>query len=81
MIGEEEYLNKGIGNIIIEKLEEKIIEIGGKEIFADPVPENKASQKVLLSNGFIQIKEDVFAKKLLLENAPKSRFRRLAFQS
>lgn len=52
LIGEEEYLNQGIGKIIIQKLEEKIIEIGGKEIAADPVEENIISIKVLLSNGF-----------------------------
>lgn len=28
LIGEEEYLNKGIGKIIIQKLEEEIIELG-----------------------------------------------------
>jgi len=30
LIGEEEYLNKGIGKIIIKKLEDKIKEINGK---------------------------------------------------
>ena len=64
LIGEEEFLNKGIGNIIIKELEEKIIEMGGKEILADPIPGNKVSQKVLLNNGFIQVKEDEFIKKL-----------------
>ena len=52
LIGEEEYLNKGIGKIIIQKLEEKIIGIGGKEISSDPVKENIISIKALLSNGF-----------------------------
>ncbi len=55
LIGEEEYLNKGIGKIIIKKLEEKIIEIGGKEIFADPDLRNIPSVNVLLSNGFVKI--------------------------
>ena len=36
LIGEEEYLNKGISKIIIPKLEKKIIELGGREISADP---------------------------------------------
>ena len=52
LIGEEEYLNKGIGKIIIQKLEEKIIEIGGKELSADPSEDNIISIKALLSNGF-----------------------------
>lgn len=52
LIGEEEYLNRGIGKMIIWKLEEKIIELGGREIAADPSEENAVSIKVLLSNGF-----------------------------
>ena len=52
LIGEEEYLNRGIVKMIIRKLEEKIIELGGREIAADPSEENVASIKVLLSNGF-----------------------------
>ena len=52
LIGEEEYLNRGIGKIIIRKLEEKIIGLGGHEISADPSEENTVSIKVLLSNGF-----------------------------
>lgn len=52
LIGEEEYLNKGIGKRIIQLLEEKIIQIGGKEISADPSEENIISIKALLKNGF-----------------------------
>lgn len=52
LIGEEAYLNKGIGKMIICLLEEKIREIGGKEIASDPSEENVISIKVLLSNGF-----------------------------
>lgn len=52
LIGEEEYLNKGIGKRIIQLLEEKIIQIGGKEIAADPSEENIISIKALLNNGF-----------------------------
>ena len=63
-IGEEEYLRKGIGKIIVKKLEEKIIEIGGKEILADPDEENIISIKTLLSNGFIKIKDGDYRKKL-----------------
>jgi len=63
-IGEEEFLNKGIGKIIVRKLEEKIIEIGGTEILADPDEENIISIKTLLSNGFIKIKDGDYRKKL-----------------
>ena len=63
-IGEEEYLNKGLGKIIVRKLEEKIIEIGGKEILADPDEENIISIKTLLSNGFIKIKDGDYRKRL-----------------
>ena len=52
LIGEEEYLNKGIGKTIIRMLEEKIIAIGGKQIASDPAEENTISIKALLSNGF-----------------------------
>ncbi|MCL2066501.1 MAG: GNAT family N-acetyltransferase [Treponema sp.] len=63
-IGEEEFLNKGIGKIIVKKLEEKIVEIEGKEILADPEPVNIPSIKVLLSNGFVKIKDCDYRKKL-----------------
>lgn len=65
LIGEEEYLNKGIGKMIIQILEEIIIEIGGKEIAADPVEENTISKKSLLSNGF-QKKSDGDYRKLIM---------------
>jgi hypothetical protein len=52
LIGEEEYLHKGISKIVIEKLEEKIKVLGGREISADPSKENTFSIKALLSNGF-----------------------------
>jgi len=52
LIGEEEYLNRGIGKLIIRMLEEKIVAIGGKEIASDPDEENIISIKALLSNGF-----------------------------
>ena len=63
-IGEKEYLNKGIGKIIVRKLEEKIIEIGGTEILADPDEENIISIKTLFSNGFIKIKDGDYRKRL-----------------
>ena len=52
LIGEEGYLNKGIGKIIIQLLEAKLIGIGAKEMVADPCEENVISVKTLLGNGF-----------------------------
>ena len=52
LIGDEEYLNKGIGKMIIQILEEKIIELGGCEIAADPSEDNILSIKALISNEF-----------------------------
>ncbi|WP_288206714.1 GNAT family N-acetyltransferase [uncultured Parabacteroides sp.] len=66
LIGEEEYLNKGLGKRIIQMLEEKLIEIGGKEIAADPVEENIISIKVLLRNGF-QKKSDGDYRKVIID--------------
>lgn len=65
LIGEEEYLNRGIGKIIIQILEEKIIEIGGKEISADPSEENIISIKALLSNGFKKKKDGDYRKSII----------------
>ena len=63
-IGEEEYLGKGIGKIIVKKLEEKITEIGGKEILADPDEGNIISIKTLMSNGFVKIKDGDYRKRI-----------------
>ena len=52
LIGEVGYLNKGIGKIIIQLLEAKLIEIGAREMVADPCEKNIISVKALLSNGF-----------------------------
>ena len=62
LIGEEEFLNRGISKIIIQILEEKIIETGGKEISADPSEENIFSIKALLSNGFKKKKDGDYRK-------------------
>ena len=64
LIGEEEYLNHGIGKIIIRILEEKIMEAGGKEISADPSEENIISIKALLSNGFKKKRDGDYRKVL-----------------
>ena len=66
LIGEEEYLNKGIGKIIVQKLEEKIIELGGREISADPTEENIISIKILLSNGFKKRRDGDYRKKIII---------------
>lgn len=68
LIGEEEYLNKGIGKIIIRKLEEKIIELGGREMSADPAEENIFSIKALLSTGFKK-KNDGDYRKIITVNS------------
>lgn len=65
LIGEEEYLNKGIGKRIIQLLEEKIIQIGGKGISADPSEENIISIKALLKNGFTK-KSDGDYRKIII---------------
>lgn len=59
-------MNKGLGKRIIQMLEEELIEIGGKEIAADPVEENIISIKVLLRNGF-QKKSDGDYRKVIIE--------------
>ncbi len=66
LIGEEEYLNKGISKIVIQKLEEKIITLGGREIAADPSEENTFSVKALLSNGFKKKKDGDYRKTVSL---------------
>ncbi len=62
LIGEEEYLNKGISKIVIRKLEENIIQLGGHAISADPAEENLFSVKALLSNGFKKKKDGDYRK-------------------
>ena len=67
LIGEEQYLNKGIGKQIIQLLEEKIIGLGGREIAADPSEENIFSIKALLSNGFKKKKDGDYRKTITLK--------------
>ena len=55
-IGEETYLNKGIGGIIIQKLEEYCRKQGAVLLLADPNEENIPSVKVLVGNGFERYK-------------------------
>lgn len=68
LIGEEEYLNKGVSKIIIQKLEEKIVELGGREMSADPSEENIFSVKALLSNGFEKKKDGDYRKKITVKS-------------
>jgi len=68
LIGEEEFLNQGISKIIIEKLEEEIIRLGGKEIAADPSEENIFFVKALLSNGFSKKSDGDYRKRLVKSN-------------
>jgi RimJ/RimL family protein N-acetyltransferase len=53
LIGEEEYLNKGIGKEIIKQLIDKIKLENGKEIIVHPELENEKSCKALVGNGFL----------------------------
>ena len=63
-IGEEAYLNKGIGKIIIKKLEEKCRNLGAALMLADPNEKNIPSVKVLLANGFEKFKDGDYRKQL-----------------
>lgn len=54
LIGEEAYLKKGFGSIIIQKLCSLVGEREAvKQFVADPVPENVDSIKLLEKNGFV----------------------------
>jgi len=63
-IGEESYLNKGIGKTIIKKLEEKSRELGAVLLLSDPNEDNVPSVKVLLNNGFEKYKDGDYRKQL-----------------
>jgi len=65
LIGEEIFLNKGLGKIIIKKLEDRVKEMGGKMLLADPSEENIPSIKVLTANGFQKVKDEDYRKMLL----------------
>jgi len=63
-IGEETYLGKGIGRIIIKRLEEASKKLGALLLLADPNEENLPSVKVLLANGFERHKGGDYRKNL-----------------
>ncbi|MDR0955457.1 MAG: GNAT family N-acetyltransferase [Rikenellaceae bacterium] len=62
LIGEEEFLNRGICKTVIGLLEDKIRELGGREIAADPSEENIFSVKALLSRGFTKKGDEDYRK-------------------
>jgi len=64
-IGEEDYLAKGIGKIIVSKLEEEAKKFGAKIILADPDETNIPSVKVLLANSFEKVKDGDYRKELI----------------
>jgi RimJ/RimL family protein N-acetyltransferase len=68
LIDEEEYLNKGISKQVIQLLEEKISQLGGREIAADPSEENIISIKALLSNGFKKKRDGDYRKRITIKN-------------
>ncbi|GAB1359798.1 hypothetical protein MASR1M31_15870 [Porphyromonadaceae bacterium] len=54
MIGEEQYLGKGVGVEIIRRIVLMIKELGWyRYLIADPDPSNVSSIEVLKRNGFI----------------------------
>jgi len=63
-IGEEAYLNKGIGKIIIRRLDEECRALGASLLLADPNEANIPSIKVLLANGFEKYKDGDYRKHL-----------------
>ena len=53
LIGEPEYLKRGLGTRIVTELVNKLRAIGAKKCIVSPEPENIASTRVLKANGFI----------------------------
>lgn len=59
LIGEKDYLGKGIGKEMIEQLVKRILELpDAQRVTADIDNENLASKNVLLSCGFKMLDED-----------------------
>ena len=63
-IGEEAYLGRGVGKIIIKKLEAAARDLGAALLLSDPSEDNIPSVKVLLANGFEKHKDTDYRKKL-----------------
>ena len=54
LIGEETYLKKGLGSVIVQQLFQLISSLESPTQFvADPVPENTDSIRLLVKNGFL----------------------------
>lgn len=66
MIGEPEYLRRGIGKQIVAELTDKIkMHSDAKRIVVQPEPENKASCGLLLSCGFVlDAEKGIYVKQL-----------------
>jgi len=64
-IGEEAYLGKGIGTLIIKILEDECRKLGATLILSDPSEDNIPSVKVLLANGFKKHKDGDYRKPLV----------------
>lgn len=66
MVGESEYLRRGIGKQIVAELTDKIkMHSDAKRIVVQPEPENKASCGLLLSCGFVlDAEKGIYVKQL-----------------
>jgi predicted DNA-binding protein (MmcQ/YjbR family)/GNAT superfamily N-acetyltransferase len=59
LIGEENYLRKGLGKAIIRALVEEVRALGAAEVVSDPMAENEISCRTLLSQGFKRMNKDL----------------------
>jgi len=67
LIGEEQYLGKGYGHILIKAIVKEISLTGRfRYIIADPNPADKPSTAVLLKNGFIILPNGLYQLNLLV---------------
>jgi len=64
-IGEESYLSKGLGKLIIKLLKKECCDLGASLVLADPSEENVPSVKALLSNGFEKYKDGDYRKQIV----------------
>lgn len=64
LIGDKNLLGKGIGKIIVAKLEEELRVFGAKCVIGDPNDKNIPSVKALLANGFVKFKDNDYRKNL-----------------
>ena len=66
MIGEPDFLRKGLGKLIVTELTDRIaLHPDAKRIVVQPEPENKASCGLLLSCGFsLDTEKEIYVKRL-----------------